>query len=124
MLAFTIVPASTTMSVLQLRLPAGDNNTALVNLTVHVRDVLNCVTEFVMESVVVAPDLANINALIDLLQGPMNGNTTNPIFHALASRDQNTVGQVVTALSQEFNKRNKENVEVAVASKYIIFYYK
>jgi hypothetical protein len=117
MLAFTILPT------LQIQLPAGRDNTSSVNLTVQIRDVLNCVTEYYMEPIVVILDQTAIDTLIDILQNPENGSTSNPIIQALASGNQNTVGQVVTLLSQEFNKRNKQNLENAVASMNIIDYH-
>lgn len=114
MIAFTILPT------LQIQLPAGNDNTSLLNLTVQIRDVLNCVREYYMEPIVVIPDKIAIDTLIDVLQNPKNGLASNSILQALASRNQNTVGQVVTSLSQEFNKRNKQNLEIAIASMNII----
>ncbi len=35
----------------------------------------------------------------------------------LASGNQNTIGQVISSLSQEFNKINNQTVENAIASK-------
>jgi hypothetical protein len=69
-----------------------------------------------MEPVIVIPDQTAIDTLIDVLKNPNNGSTSNAIVQALASGNQNTVGQVVTSLSQEFNKRNKQSLEMAVAS--------
>jgi hypothetical protein len=110
MLAFSLLPS------LKIQLPAGDDNTSSLNLTVHIRDVLNCVKEYDMEPVIVIPDLTAIDTLIDVLKNPSNESTSNAIFQALNSGNQNTVGQVVTLLSQEFNKRNKQSLDMAVAS--------
>jgi len=104
------------MSIVQIQLPAGNDNTSLLNLTVQIRDVLNCVKEYYMEPIIVIPDQTAIDTFIDILQNPKNVLTNNPIIQALASGNQNTVGQVVISLSQEFNKRNKQNLENAVAS--------
>ena len=43
--------------------------------------------------------------------------TNNPIVQLLASGNQNTVGQVISSLSQEFNKKNTETMTNAVSSK-------
>jgi hypothetical protein len=43
----------------------------------------------------------------------------NPLVQLLSSEDQNTVGQVISSISQEFNKMNNENVDKAVSSKII-----
>jgi hypothetical protein len=110
MLGFSI------MSTLEIQLPAGDDNTSSLNLTVHIRDTLNCVTVYNMEPIIVLPDQTAIDSLIDVIQNPNHGQTSHPLFQALASGNQNIVGQVVTALSQEFNKRNKQNLQTAVAS--------
>ena len=114
MLAFSVI------STLLIQLPAGDDNSTVLDLTVQIRDVLNCVTEYYMEPVIVIPDHTAIDALIDVLQNSKNGSTNNPIVQALASGNQNTVGQVVTSLSQQFNKRNKQSLETAIASKHTI----
>jgi hypothetical protein len=108
------------MSIVQIQLPAGNDNTSLLNLTVQIRDVLNCVQEYYMEPIIVIPDQTAIDTFIDILQNPKNVLTNNPIIQALASGNQNTVGQVVISLSQEFNKRNKQNLENAVASMNIL----
>ena len=61
MLAFTI------QSSLKIRLPAGHDNTSVLKLTIQIRDVLNCVTEFIMKSIVVTSDQIAINTLIDVI---------------------------------------------------------
>jgi hypothetical protein len=43
----------------------------------------------------------------------------NPLVQLLSSGSQNTVGQVISSISQEFNKMNNENVDKAVSSKII-----
>jgi hypothetical protein len=116
MLAFSISPS------LEIQLPASDANTSL-NLTVHIRDVLNCVAEFEMGPVNVLSDQTAIESFIDAIQNLGNGSTSNPIIQALAGGNQNIVGQVVVSLSQEFNKRNKQNLEAAVASMSSIDYF-
>jgi hypothetical protein len=113
----------TTLSTFQIRLPASNDNTSLLMLTVHIRDMLDCVAEFDLESpVVVVADLTRINTLIDVLQEPSNGATINSYVRLLASRNQNSVAQVITFLARELNKMNKQNIETAIASKYLTGY--
>jgi hypothetical protein len=116
MLAFTIQPS------LQIYLPAGDDNTSLLNLTVQIRDLLNCVKDFFMDPIVVTLDQKSIDTFVDFIQNPNNGSTNNAIVQALTSGNQNIVGPKVTSLSQEFNKKNKQNLEKAIASMYTIDY--
>jgi hypothetical protein len=107
--------------ILQIRLPAGDDRTSMLNITVEIRDVLKCVKEYDMEPVFVTSDSTSINTLIDVLKNPANISGNNPLLQALASGNQNTVGQAVTSLSQEFNKINRQNLATAVASMNHIF---
>jgi hypothetical protein len=110
MLAFSFVPT------IQVRLPAGTDNQSLVHLVGFVRDTLDCVTEFNLSSVVVVSDFTEIANLVDSLQSSSSGIANNPLVQMLASRNQNTVGQVISSLSQAFNKINDQTVTSAVAS--------
>jgi hypothetical protein len=112
MLAFTPI------STFQLRLPARNSNGSSLNMIASIRDMLDGVTEFEMQSVVVVPDLTAIDALINVLQQPSNGATTNPIIRLLAGGNQNTVGQIITSVSQILNEMNSQIVETAVASEF------
>jgi len=110
MLAFSSVPS------MKLRLPAGDDTNSLVHIIGYVRDTLDCVTEFNVSSVVVVTDSEGINNFVDILQTSSSTLTNNPLVQILASGNQNTVGQVISSLSQVFNKINNQTVEHAVAS--------
>jgi hypothetical protein len=77
---------------------------------------LECVTELNLSSVVVISDLGQMNNLIDSLQNSNNAITNNPLVQMLASGNQNTVGQVISSLSQEFNKINSQTIANAVTS--------
>lgn len=116
MLAFT----TDQNPVLALRLPARHSNGSVVTVTVHIRDELNCVREHVMESVTVFPDRTFSDTFIDAIENFDNESANNPIVQALASRNQNAVSQAVTYLSQEFNERNRQEIDTAVQSKDII----
>jgi len=110
-IAFSPVPT------FQVRLPAGDNQTSLLNLIINIQDTLACITVYNISSVSVTPDTVGIANLINDIQGPSGGVTTNPIVQLLASGNQNIVGQVIASLSQQFNQMNSENLNTAVSSK-------
>ncbi|CAF4358645.1 unnamed protein product, partial [Adineta steineri] len=101
----TIV-AYSLVSTFQVRLPLGDDQTSLVHLTVYIRDTLDCITKFNLSSVTVISDSIGITNLINDIQNSPNQLTTNPISQLLASGNQNIVAQVITSLSQQFNKIN------------------
>ncbi len=105
------------VSQFQVRLPAGDDLTSLLHLIVNIRDTLYGVTEFNMSSISVLPDLVGINNLISDIQSSSGAITTNPMVQLLASGNQNIIGQVIGALSQQFNKVNSENLNTAVSGK-------
>jgi hypothetical protein len=105
------------ISTFDVQLPAGDDNSSMVNLIVHIRDTFECITEYNMSSVSVIPDTTVINNLINNLQVSTSAANNNPIVQLLASGNQNTVGQVITSLSQVFNKMNTQSIQNAVSSK-------
>ncbi len=115
-----LIIAFTSISNIDIRLPAGNDNSSLVNLIVYIRDTLDCTTKYNMTSVNVVPDTVGINDLIDDLQVSTTAANNNPIAQILAGGNQNIVGQVIISLSQIFNKMNTESLEKAVSSKTII----
>jgi hypothetical protein len=113
-----IIIAFSSVSVFEVRLPCGDDNTSSLNLFIHIRDTLDCVTEYNISSVIVTPDLLSINDLINTFQNSTNSLTTNPFIRLLSSGNQNTVGQILTSISQQFNKINIQSLQNAVCSEY------
>jgi len=111
-----IMIAFSSVSDFQIRLPAGDAQTSLLNIVIHIRDILDCVTEVNISSVSVIPDSTGITDLINTLQNSPNEITNNPIVRLLASQNQNIVGQIITSLSQQFNQINNESVNKAASS--------
>jgi hypothetical protein len=110
--------ASTAAPRFQLRLPAGDRNTSLVNIVVEIQDTLNCVEQFELPSVVVMPEVDRMQTLIDDLQQPITEeNDTQRIFDLPPNIGQNTFGQILTSISQGINDMNMHDVEIAIASK-------
>ncbi len=106
------------MSDFEVRLPWGNDNTSLLNLVIQIRDILDCVTEFNMTSVIVTPDSSSVSDLVTAFQNSGNSLTTNPIIQLLSSGNQNTVGQILTSISQQFNQINKKSLANAVSSKF------
>ena len=106
------------MSVAEMRLSGGEANGSLVHLSVHVRDRLSCVTEYNLSMAVhVMPDEDTIASFVQSVQ-PQQQSTNNSISTLLASGSVNTVTQVITMLSREFNRLGSEAVDDAVASEY------
>ncbi|CAF1162745.1 unnamed protein product [Adineta ricciae] len=83
----SVMVAFSAASTFQVRLPVGNNSDSLMNLVVHIRDQLDCVTRY---------DVLPVNVLSD-----QNGNL-------------NTIEQVITILSQEFNQMNHKNFKNAI----------
>ena len=106
------------LSTFQARLPVGNDQTSLLHLIIRIRDRLECITEFDLSSVYVRPDSAGMNDLMNNLQS--SSTTNNPIVQLLASGNQNTVGQVISSISQQFNQKNNENMKSAVSSNYLL----
>jgi hypothetical protein len=106
----------TTQSSFELRLPTGDDNNSLLNVSIRIRDMLDCFTEYNMQTIMVLPDSSGITALIDVVQQPGDETNNNPLVKLIASGNQNTVGQILTSFSQVLTKTSSENVKSAVAS--------
>jgi hypothetical protein len=105
------------MSTFEVRLPAGNDNTFSLYLFIHIRDTLDCVTEFNMSSVIVTVDSSGISNLINILQYSTSSLTTDPLVRLIASGNQNTVAQIVILLSQRFNSNNTESLQKFVSCK-------
>ncbi len=112
-----MILAFSSISTIQLRLPAGNDNLSLIHIVASVRDTLDCRAEFNVSSVMVVPDSEEITNFVDSLQQSGNQITNNPFAQILASGNQNIIGQVISSLSQEFNRINNQTVDDAVASK-------
>jgi hypothetical protein len=109
--------AFTSVSNFQVRLPAGNDNSSLVNLIIYIRDTLDCFAEYNISSPSVVPDTTAINDLIDNLKGSASVINSNPIVQLLAGGNQNTIGQVIISISQVFNQMNIESLQNTVSSK-------
>ncbi|CAF1106790.1 unnamed protein product [Rotaria sp. Silwood1] len=57
-------------------------------------------------------------SLIKGLHGSSEEINNNPLIRLLASGNQNTMGQIITLISQELNKMNIQNIYNTLSSKY------
>ena len=106
------------VSTFEVRLPAGENQTSILHIVIYIRDLLDCVIEVNMSSVMVSVNSEQIDNLINSLQSSSHQLNSNQFVRLLSSGNQNVVGQVITSLSQEFNQMNSESVDQAVSSKF------
>jgi hypothetical protein len=104
---------------MQVRLPAGDDTTSLLYIVAYIRDTFDGVTEYNVSSVTVVPDLEEINNLVNSLQESSSTITSNAIVQLLSGGNQNTIGQIISSISQQFNKMNSQTIATAAASEKI-----
>ena len=106
------------MSTFQVQLPSGDDPTYEVYLMVEIRDEHDCLTTYnLSSSIAVQPDWSEMNGFIKSVQNVSNLEIVDSSFaQALGSENQNVVGQVITLLSNEFNRISDENMMKAVSS--------
>ena len=110
------IVAFSSVSNFEVRLPTETENETVLNLFVQIRDQRDCVTEYNLSSVVIKPDLVS---MIDLINSVLNLPQTlssNSIAQALASGNQNLVGQLITSLSQQLNRINRQALSNALLS--------
>ena len=108
--------AFSSVSTFTARLPAGDRQNSILQMVIDIRDVLDCVREVRMDSLIVSIDSEEMQNFIDSFQGSADDLSRNPIIQLLSSGNQNVVGQVLSSVSQQFNRMNSENVDTAVSS--------
>jgi hypothetical protein len=100
----------------QVRLPAGDDPTFLLNLVIYIRDTYDTTTRYNISSVIVMPDTEEILELIHILQNSTNELTSNSFVQLLASENQNIVSQVITLISQQLNTMNSQSIQNAISN--------
>jgi hypothetical protein len=117
--------AFSSVSTFQLRLPAGQKNTSMLQLSVTIRDQMDCVRQVNLPSVVVRIDSDEIDHFLLSLQSsiavadtsvPSSTLNNNPLVQILSSGNQNAVGQVLSSLSQQFNEVNAQALQTAADS--------
>ena len=109
--------AFSSISIFQVRLPAGNNQTSKIHLVISIRDQFDYVAEYNMSSVIITWDLAEINTLIDDITNSSPEVIMNPIVQLLASENQNIVGQIITSLAQILNKFSNDHLAQALSGK-------
>ena len=116
----TNLVAFSSVSMFQVRLPAGSNTTSRLNLFVKIQDTLNSYIDFNLTPILVVQDTTIVNDFIDSFQNGTNISTNQLISQLLSTGDQNTVGQIITILSRELNQINNEQIQNAVTSTYLL----
>jgi len=110
-------------SNIEVLLSDDSNNISLVNVIIYIRDNLDSVTQFEINSVIVIPDWIAINTFVDILQqSNIEMMNKNPIIELLASKNQNIIGQIITLLSQIFNLISNQQLQYVVTSMFIYIY--
>jgi hypothetical protein len=106
------------LSSLSIRLPSTDLRQASgINLRVLICDLLDCVTEVNISSVLVSPDTVAIDRLINEIHSSSSTQLTmNRLVQSLSSGNQNLVTQVITAVSQQINTMNTDTIDQAIQS--------
>ena len=108
--------AFATSSTFQVQLPAGDDQTSSLHLSVRIRDTLECITQLNISTVRVVSDSASITDLVNNLQcSSLSALANNSIVQLLASGNQNAIGQVISSISQHFNQKNTQSLDNAVS---------
>ena len=114
-----IIIGYSVVSTFTVRLPAGNRLDSFLHVLIHIRDLVDCVQEVNMSSVIVSVDSTSIDHLLDSLQATSTERNRNPYVRLLFSGNQNVVGQILTSLSQESNRMNTENLNTAISSNLI-----
>lgn len=92
------------ISTFQVRFITGN-----LTLLVYIRDTFDCISEYnISSSITVLPDSSGINDLMNNMQ--------NSMIRLLSSGSQNTIGQLIISLSQQFNQMNNDNINKAISS--------
>jgi hypothetical protein len=111
--------AFSSISDFPIRLSSENDNETTLNLIVHIRDTLDCVTSMNLSSVTVTTDLNSLNDFINTMEKSTSSNT-NPSIQLLASGNQNIVGQLITSFSQQFNRMHSQQLDKARSSEAIV----
>ncbi|CAF1557461.1 unnamed protein product, partial [Adineta steineri] len=112
-----VMIAFSTLSRFQVRLSSQNDNISIVNLFIYISDTFDCITEFNISSIIVTTDSSDITNLINALQSPTTGLLiNNPIIQLLSTGNQNTVGQILSSLSQQLNKINADALGNAISN--------
>jgi len=101
---------SSPVSDYEVRLPSGDEQTSMLNLIVSIRDQMDCSVDYNLSSILIRSDLTDITNLIQ------NQTKTNPIIELLSFANQNTIGQVLSSISQQVNQISEKNINRTISN--------
>jgi hypothetical protein len=99
------------------RLPIGNNNSSLINVSVHIQDKFYCITEYKISSVYVFDDSKEIDNLFKSFKESKTDLTNNSFVNGLLTENQNDIGQILTSVSQQSNKINNDSLNNVVPRK-------
>lgn len=108
--------ATTNESINTLRLPVGADDTWMLHLTIHIRDVFNGITKFEIPSIVVTPDWTEWNQFVESIQQPTNRSHITSIAQLLNSTDTKTVQRTLISLAGILNFQNQKLIQHAATS--------
>ena len=108
-----IIIAFSPVPTFDVRLPAGDD----LQLVVHIRDTLNCITEYNISSVTVLPDLTSGLDLINTFRRSPDETINNELIQLMSTGNQNKIAQVISLFSSLLNQMTDRTIDEAVSSK-------
>ena len=111
-----VLIAFSSVSHFNVRLPCKNGNRSRIDLFISIRDELDCATEVNLTSIIVTADSSSISLLMDTFQHSPESLFANPIIQLLSSGNQNTVGQIITSVSQQFNQITAQSLDNAVSN--------
>jgi hypothetical protein len=98
-------------------LPAATRTNSSYHLVVWIRDQLDAITEWHLSTVIVQSDQSVLLQLWSDLQDASIRRNRNPFVQRLASGNQNSVTQLVSALGQQINEINNARLQNVTESK-------
>ncbi len=107
-----IIIAFSPISTFDVQLPA-DND---LHLVIHIRDLLDCITEYNISSMTILPDFTTNLELIDTFRESRNKIQDNELIQILSSGNQNQIVQMINLFSQVFDQINNQTIEKAISS--------
>ena len=105
------------ISQFDVRLSVENENISKINLIVEIRDRFDCITETNISSVTIQTDSSSLSQLINTFEDSSALLSDNSLVQLLSSGNQNTVGQILTSVSQQLNQINNKALEKAISSK-------
>jgi len=112
-----LIIAFSPISTFDVYLPVGNN----LNLVIQIRDILDSIAEFNLSSVNVSSDTNLTTDLINSFRNSSNEPINNPLIQLISTGNQNTIGQIIHLLSEEFDHINNQTLEKAISSKNLFF---